>query len=362
MRLPVLALLALLAAGANAQKQRPPAEPPLLVRQNLVSATTLEPAQSLGLPGYVHDATWLFGSVYVLGDATIDAATGELLEVVGDAVRLRVARGAERWTAANAATGAAPGVTAARRLLFADRVVLPRAGGGLVGLDRASGAVVWQRAEVPDALLVADGSLLAAAGRVGGKPCFAMIAIANGAPGCRAELTEMPSRLVPGPRGVALVSGSQVAVHDRTGPRLFQRPVVVGDFVAGRDGWFTQVRGKLESWSRTGEVVWSVACVCAEFENQRLCATPAGDVLVVTFMDMADSGFTVRCHAEGDGALRWTCIDQGLGIAHSKYWHHVQVRMLGNRALVTSQAAGGNFGVLFDATDGGERLRRKWDF
>lgn len=364
-RLTVPALFLLIAA-VPAQKQVQP-EAPLLVRQNLVSPTTLQriASPSLGITGYVNAAQWLYGDVYVLEQTTIDAASGEALEIAGDGLRLRADK-VERWNVKLAEVGVA-GSTCDQRLLFRERVVVPRAAGGLLGLARADGAVVWQRGELPNTLLAADGALLAAAGLVKNekgepKPFLAVLALANGAPSCRVELAEMPTRVVPGPQGIALVAPGSVAVRDRTGPLLFGKPIAVADLVAAPDGWFVRIGATVERWSRTGDVVWTAACTCADYEQQRLATTNAGDPVVATYMRMADSGFSLRCFAAADGALRWTHADQGLGVAHSKYWHHVQLRAIGGTVVVTSQAAGGNFAVRIDADDGSTLVRQKLEF
>lgn len=349
----------LLAAVAPAQEA---ADAPLLVRQNLVAAHTLQPGRSLGMPGHVRDAIWLYGSVYCLEAATVDTRAGEVLEVATKDVLLRGIDRTLRWSAPREDVHAAADSPAERHLLLPDRVVLPRAGGGLVGLDRATGRLVWQRDDVPDSLLVVDGALVVAAGEHRGKPRLTVLAAANGAASCNVELPAAPLRLVPGRDGIAVADATRVTVYDRTGPRLLERTAAVSDLIAGNDGWFAIVDNGFEAWTRTGERRWRTEVPPTFQEHRRMAVTAEGDLLGVACCPISDSGFFVHCFAAADGATRWSFEEPGLGVPHSKYWHRVQVRVVRGDVLITSQAAGGNFALRFAANDPTERTREKFAF
>ncbi len=349
----------LLAAAAQAQAA---ADAPLLVRQTLVAADTLRAGRSLGMPGHVRDATWLYGSVYCLEAVTVDTRAGEVLEVATTHVLLRGIDRTLRWSAPREEAHAAADSPADRHLLLPDRIVLPRAGGGLVGLDRATGKLVWQRDDVPDTLLVVDGSLVVAAGEQRGKPRLTVLAAANGAASCNVELPAAPLRLVPGRDGIAVADATRVLVYDRTGPRIMARTAAVTDLIAGTDGWFAAVGDGFEAWTRTGERRWRTELPPTFQEHRRMAATAEGDLLGVACCPISDSGFSVHCFAANDGATRWSFEEPGLGVSHSKYWHRVQVRVVRDDVLITSQAAGGNFALRFAAKDPTERTREKFAF
>lgn len=362
---------AVLFAAVLAAQTTPPApakEPPappapaapgarLLVRQSLVDARSLEAGRSLGQPGYVRDSTWCGGDLYTLADTTIDVAAAEVLGASADKVWLAPFAGAPRWLVARAAVHAAVPGTAAQRLLLGARVVLPREGGGLVGLDRKTGALLWQAPAAPNELVVADDDGVLAAGTVGAERVFVRLAAANGAFACRNVLPGPATRLVPGPRGLAAVLADRALVFDRAGPKLCELPGAFVACTATPDGWCAATAEGLVAWNAAGEVLWRVAAPLDDLDGCCLAATAAGDVVACTWGRISDSGFVARACRGADGTVRWEHTDHGLGVAHSKYWHRLTARPLGDSLVVVSQAAGGDFAVVLDAADGARRAR-----
>jgi outer membrane protein assembly factor BamB len=350
------ALAVALIAQAAAQEPKPTA-PRLLVRQQIVSPTTLKPTEQLGLTGYVRQVQWLGEQRYAVDEVAVDLAAMEVLEVSRERVLLRTVGKRVLWSVDRTAAGVRLDAKAAHRLLLGARVVLPRAGGGLVGLDRATGEVRWQHADAPSEFVIADGELVIAAGAVGDKPTLAAFAAPNGARAFACTLPAAATRLVAGPHGIAAAMASGVTVFDRSGPQLFTLPAAVVDLVAGPDGWFAVTRETLQAWDRTGKVVWSLPATVDTFNSVVLGVTGAGALLELRHCPMSDSGVTVVCREPSDGGVLWQYVDQGLGIAHSKYWHRAHARAIGDAVFVVSEAAGGNFVVELDAATGEKRQR-----
>ena len=368
--LPAAALVAF-ALTAVAQDSKPEAQR-LLVRQEVVSPATLQPTGQLGLGGYVRDARWLGEQRYAVDDVSVDLAALEVLEVSGEAVLLRTASKKVLWSIDRAAAGVAFGEKLAqRRLLLGARVVLPRADGGLVGLDRATGEVRWQHLHAPSDLVIADGELVITAGRVGDKEMLAAFAVPNGARAFQCTLPAAATRLAAAPHGIAVVAAAGVTVFDRSGPTLFTAKGAVIDVVpvplaAYRSlsfdpCWFVVTRDSLHLWNRQGDALWTQPVTVDSFTSVALAVTSTGALLELRHCPMSDSGVGVVCRDPRDGGVQWRFTDPGLGVSHSKYWHRVHACVVGDSVFVVSQAAGGNFVVELDAATGEKRQRATFD-
>jgi outer membrane protein assembly factor BamB len=296
------------------------------------------------------------GQRYDWGAAKVDLEAGQVLDVAADRLSLRSLDGAIVWSVARAEPGIAAGATAAT-VLCPDRVVLPHVDGGLLALDRATGAVRWRRAECPTRQVLRDGDLLLAAGERGGANELVVMALHNGALAFRCELSEPPQRLVGGSHGIAVLGRDGWSVHDRAGPRLFAVEGAPRQLVAAADGWYGLQAGQVRKWSRTGTPLWSQPMPRGDGDDQRLRVTSEGRLLHWCYGDISDSGFLLTCLLGDDGGQLWQHREPGLGIAHSKYWHRVQVHDVARRLVVTSQAAGGRFVVELDHELGTVRSR-----
>lgn len=337
----------------------------LLVRQQSVAALTLEPAAKLKLRGYVPESLWLGSGNYTLGERSFEMTRGEVLEVAREYVRLTSFGGKERWKVERAEVRVAGPSQRGPRLLYPSRIVLPRAGGGLVGLERASGRVVWQQPDVPCEMLAYDDELVFVAGLVDRKPSLAACSWRNGARAFVAKLGKPAVRLVPGTHGVAVVHDGGFTVRDRSGPELFAvSGAVHGVCAAGEGGgrsrvaWFAFVGAEIRAFDASGEVLWRKPYV--RNDTLQLCTTSSGDLLVAEYCTFSDSGFLATCYGRDDGETLWRRRATGLLVDHSKYRHRLYVRPLKDRLVFVSQASGGDFAVALRPEDGEQLDREEW--
>src|SRR5262249_43500846 len=143
-------LCATIATAAPAQQRAPRPGTVLLAGQQLVDANTGGLRGTLGIKDYARHAAPLGNGLFAINERLVDAPRMQVLELQGGAFVLRdvasgdVASGTV-WTQPAAAVHALAGAPG-QRLLAGDRVVLARSGGGLVGLDRKDGSVLWEKA------------------------------------------------------------------------------------------------------------------------------------------------------------------------------------------------------------------------
>lgn len=295
---------------------------------------------------------------WVTAGRFVDTARAEVLEITAERVALATLDGKPSWAVERRATHTAFAIGAHQCVLAGDRIVMPAGGerGGLVALDRSTGAIAWERPGVPSETIAVDDGLIVTTGATNGPPRLAAQALDNGASAFDLPLRAAPRALVVAPHGIAVVGDAGFTVFDRAGPELWkgnERPVAL---VANADGWFTATWQAVTAWSRTGEVKWTTELAVGDFEQIVLVALPGGGVAHVRFLGMADSGFeVVGCDARG--GIAWRRQEPGLGVSHSKYWHRVEPFVVGERLFVTSQGAGGAFFVEFDPANG-DRLGR----
>jgi outer membrane protein assembly factor BamB len=349
--------LLLLPAVAAAQET-----PRLLVAQTIVDAPSGKKLCDLGIADHVRHAFPVAGQTFVVADRTVDLADPVVLEVNGGRLTLRVPgpRNGEAsvlWQRALADVGAAQSA-AGQRLLTRARVVVPRAGGGLLALRRSSGEEAWQQAGSPGDLLLADADLVIAAGIRDGKARVAAFALANGAVAFRAELPGKPLQLAAAPHGIVVLGDGFLIGLDRAGPKLFELAQGVESVVAGPAGWFTLAGTRIEAIDRNGKPRWSTDLDASDFRDTRqLLATAAGDLLVICNQRMSDSGVLVQLRSGRDGSPVWARDLPGLEVAHSKYWHHAYARNAGAHVYVVSQGTAGAFYEQLDLASG-EQLAR----
>jgi hypothetical protein len=335
----------------------------LLAGQQLVDANTGALRGTLGIKDYARHASPLGNGLFAINERLVDAQRMQVLELQGGAFVLRDVASGPVWTQPATTVHAIAGAPVAqRRLLARDRVVLARSEGGLVGLDRKDGSVVWEKAGVPNEALRADNDLVLAAGPVdgigGGKPMLFGLALQNGAVAFRVELRGPAVQIVPAPLGVAVRGAGWWAVFDRAGPKVFEQEVACEALAGTADGWFLLQGTRIRALRRDGSERWSQELGVPDFMDQRLLfATPGGDLLVLAHCHMADTGMLLELRANGDGAPLWQRTVEGLGVAHSKYRHDAYVQFDGERAFACSQGSAGSFFVALDLASG-EQLDR----
>ena len=353
--------------------QRPPLR--VLLGQQIVDCDTQQATVRLPILDRLPPPERLAGSVYCAGDVTIDAAQGQMLSLLPGRVVLTALgddpAGKVLWSVDRTASHTDTAIVGPQCWLAGDRVVLPRGGGsgeatgGIVALDRATGAIVWERSGVPSTRILVDGDLVITAGKVAGTETLAAMSLANGARAFAEPLDVRPpggaNSLVDGPHGIAVVLDAGFVVHDRAWSRLFAAAGRPAALVAGTDGWFSVQSDEVVSWTRTGERRWAVRHPIGDFEQVALTALADGRVVHFRHHGMSDTGFDAACFGARDGEVEWTRREPGLGIAHSKYWHRVSARTFGERLIFASQGAGGAFLVELDPATGDRRERARFD-
>lgn len=348
MRLPLITLLAVASPGLA---QRPAPTARVLLGQQVVDAGTGGVVAELGLAGTYPRAVTLASGTCAFDVAIVDLDAGQVLVVSPETVRLATFDHKTIWSVARAVAHIAPAAGEGQREFAGGRVVLLREGGGFVALDRATGALAWENAALPTARMVVDGDLVVTAGEVGGTSHVVAVAVANGARAFDVVVADPVRQLAAASHGIAVVGGKGFRVFDRSGPPLFAVETEVAALVAGPDGWFSAGPATVSSWSRTGAARWTSTAPGQSYEVAFLVATPDGAVLHTRFMDMADGGFGLS-RFRADGALEWSRDEPGLGVPHSKYWHRVAARLVGDRLLMASQGAGGSFFAVIDPATG----------
>jgi hypothetical protein len=355
--LPLRFVPLLLAASAAAQQA-----PRLLISQTIVDAPSGTKLGDLRIADHARHAIPAGGPTFVVDDCTVDVADPAVLDLAGDRLTLRVPglgtdKGAVLWQRTLADAGASRSA-AGQRLLARECVVLPRAGGGILALRRSSGETLWQKADSPGDLLLADADLVVAAGTVDGKARVCAFALANGAAAFRAELPGRPLQLAAAPLGVVVLGDGYLIGFDRAGPELFRLAPGAQSVVAGPAGWFTLAGTRIEARDRNGKPSWSADLDARDYRDTRqLFATDAGDVLVVCNQRMSDSGVLVQLRSGRDGAPVWTRDLGGLEVAHSKYRHLAYARVAGGHVYVVSQGSAGAFWEQLDL-ESGEQIAR----
>lgn len=349
------ALFALASAGPLRGQDGAPAHA-LLVGQRVVDGQGGDELWTLGLADHVRECLHVAGRCYTVEGRTVDLDGADVLEVDGTDLVLRRLPDRTLWRRPLADVGTPAGASAGLRLLAGDRVVLPARDGGLVGLDRATGAERWRRTGLPQGALLVDADLLVATGAVAGVERLCGLSLRNGALAFDGALPWRAQRIAAAPHGVLVQGDGRVAAF-LAGRELFRRRLPVSDVAATQAGWLVLGGGRLGALDREGGPRWSVAIAGGgDLDVLRLTALPSGEALVVGHHRMSDSGVSVQLVA-ADGKLHWQRQVEGLGIPHSKYFHEAHARAVGDVVYVVSMGSGGAFWAALDLASG-ELLRR----
>ena len=344
---------------------------PILVRQHAVTLDALQRGANLGVPGYVVESLWLGAYNYAVGERTVDLARNEVLEVSRERIRFRTMDDRELWSVARALVRVQARSASTHRLLFDTRIVLPRAGGGLVALHRTTGAVAWEQPDAPSECFAHDAELVFVAGGDKKSPTLAAFAWRNGARAFLTPLQNRAVRIVPGEYGVAVLHDGGAVVFDRAGPKLFNvatplldlHPVPQAAVHKGHDAkrsvaWYARSKDAVHAWDSMGVEQWGVPMIRNDVEC--LSVTATGDLVVAEYCNFSDSGFTATCFDRSSGDVLWRRRQPGLMVDHSKYRHRLYVQPVGERLLFVSQASAGDFVVALRSADGGQLGREEW--
>lgn len=344
--------LGVIAAGAAAAQDTAP--PRILTGHEVVELPNGTVVADLGqLFGNVE---WLRASQYRSGPMLIDAAAGRRLDRRGDDAVWSDLAGKELWRAdvgrptRTYACGA--------DLVLADRVVLAVERHGLVGLDRATGEVAWELADVPNECFVAEDGLVVAADQGGRfrRPREVMAFSArNGALAFRIAVEAPVRALALGGHGVAIAMPKLVAVHDRAGPRLFALDVDAVQVAATADGWFVLARDRLLAVDRAGGHRWEHAWQGKRTDEATLAAMPDGDALLAR-CEHGGTGVTVQRLAAADGAPCW----QAAPVLSVFATGSIELRVAGDHIVLALHGMFDGGAALLAAADGAELARQVW--
>jgi PQQ-like domain len=237
-------------------------------------------------------------------------------------------------------------------------------GGGLAGLDVATGKVLWQTLGPTGGLLLDRGLVLA----VDRHEVVARTA-ADGMVAFRVPLPKDRFRPLPLRRvaGLYLVQREGLSdsedfawLFDRRGTvrHRLDRQVVDGVATGGEAVILTAddvVR--LGRWDRTR---WT-----ARFKAGHLLAggglvpVPGGDLLAFLHCTIADRGVEVMRLDPASGKVAWRAHCAGLGAWHSGYNHRAKLEVAGGRVRVTSVGSAGRFLEVLDLGTGVRVSRKK---
>jgi len=113
---------------------------------------------------------------------------------------------------------------------------------------------------------------------------------------------------------------------------------------------------------RDGHVVWETGQgydwdANWPFDTGEFVSLAGGDVLVVFYGPISDSGVEVWRLDAGDGRIRWKACCEPLFVGHSEYSHEVRVTTLKQETVVLSQGSAGSF-IEVLSLDDGKQLKR----
>lgn len=147
-------------------------------------------------------------------------------------------------------------------------------------------------------------------------------------------------------------------MSDAFWPRYRQNGI--DDVAALPNGWVIMRGDHVTALDRNGKQVWTVNKQKHGFlDRNRLHITSRGDALIVTHQRMSHTGAFCQVLAAKDGELRWTRQVHGLGVSHSKYFHHVYARIRKGPDRPGEPGSSGAFTETVDKADGSQLSRFK---
>lgn len=339
-----------------AQEAKPGSPTRIVVRDRVVE---LESGKSTHLPGiksYCPRADRRNDRVFDAGPLNVDLTDDTQLRATDKELRLESIRGKLQWSIALKDLGLAKPPAPQDRALTAQRVLI-RTENEVLALDRATGEVKWRREhETPRAWTV-RGDLLVTVSGPYNTPTLRVLSSQNGALASKHSLIESIRHLVIGDHGVAACTANQLLVVDRFGPKLFS---LQGEHhvAAHPKGWIVLGSDQIALFDPQGKRLWRSEITKPKFlDSHDLHVTTTGNVVLSTHHYMSDSGVFCQSFDGVSGAQKWTRQIAGLGVAHSKYFHHAYARSRNGVIDVVSQGSAGAF-VEVLSSDTGASIQR----
>jgi outer membrane protein assembly factor BamB len=129
----------------------------------------------------------------------------------------------------------------------------------------------------------------------------------------------------------------------------------------GKDLLLVSAEGWAELVSDTGKTIWKKSVSGGHLTlgyAPKLIRLSGGDILIVSFNPIADSGVEVTRLNVKEGKISWTAYCKPLFVGHSTYSHAVRVEIRDEKIAVISIASGGKFFEILSLSSG-ETLNRK---
>jgi outer membrane protein assembly factor BamB len=249
-----------------------------------------------------------------------------------------------------------------RHLAFAGDRVFASAGEELRALEHASGKELWGARGAAGALIATGGRVLTVEyGDTAVRPVVGR----DGATGKELFRTPMPSGVQPYLVGAgdltAVVSDELTWLLDARGvPRIkldegMQSIVPMGGVP---QTWLIATTKRLARIDGSGKAVWERPPLRDTFVSvAEVTPIAGGDVLVIGFGAIADSGVEVLRLSPSDGHEVWHTKCEALRVVHSEYYHYAYLEVRGDRGVVVSQGSSGSF-VETLRLDDGQRISR----
>jgi len=340
-------------ALALAQTGGAPAE--IVARNCVLDLTTGKATRITGLTGYVVRANRIGDGVFNVGNLTIDLATKTRIRIDKGNVMLEDFAGKATWSRSLQEVGLTDHLTTRR--LTRDRAVLVSRT-KMIALDRKTGKVAWQHKKLPAQTLTIHRDLVVMTTTVGEDFVMRAIALHNGAKAGLTKLQGKAVRVAVGDHGIAVASKNHVEVFDRFGPKLWTLEHGVDELAAHPDGWLMRRKLEVTLLDRSGKETWQSKLREPKFlDSHIMLATSTGDVVITTHHFMSDSGVFCQALDGKRGEELWACQVPGLGVPHSKYFHHAYARDRADVIDIVSQGSAGAFVVTLDAGSGEEQSR-----
>jgi outer membrane protein assembly factor BamB len=249
-----------------------------------------------------------------------------------------------------------------RHLAFAGERVFAGTGNELRALDHETGKVLWRAPCAVGALLAIGGNVLTVEY---GADTIRPVVGRDGATGKELFRTPLPRGLQPQlarAGDLAAVVGDELTwfLDARGVPRIKLDEGLLGIVPTPppSPGWLLATTKRLARLDGAGKAVWEHPPIRDTFVSVAHFETLAGgDVLVVGYGAIADSGVEVIRLSPSDGHEVWHTRCAPLGVVHSEYYHAAYLEVRGDRGVVVSQGSSGNW-VETLRLDDGRSIRR----
>lgn len=240
-------------------------------------------------------------------------------------------------------------------------------GDGITALDSHRGALLWHT-KSPNERMLLSGKMVVGADCGSGAALEAEghwmfgLAIETGRILFRTRLPRgmddpLPIREVGGlllvqQRSFGRDSTGGAILVDQAGRTRLQLREYVLQGICQDDDLILLLSGRIVRLTPSGRTRWEIRCAAGELDGGDLLLMPGGDLLVLYFGRISDSGVNLlRVSPEG-GSVKWTTACKPLGVSHSLYRHWAAASLEARRIVVTSHGSYGSFVEWLDAGTG----------